>query len=59
MCFLLGAVYSLYEHTWDMDDDIAAWIMPILFALQILFASAGFITVSTTVFMENIPKKVS
>uniref|UniRef100_A0A1I8N5I3 Major facilitator superfamily (MFS) profile domain-containing protein n=1 Tax=Musca domestica TaxID=7370 RepID=A0A1I8N5I3_MUSDO len=57
MCFLLGAVYSLYEHTWDMDDDIAAWIMPILFALQILFASAGFITVSTTVFMENIPKK--
>ncbi|XP_073824920.1 facilitated trehalose transporter Tret1 isoform X2 [Musca autumnalis] len=57
LCLLLGAAYLLYGERWDIDDDIEAWIMPIIMIVHTLFASIGFVTYSTTVFMENIPKK--
>ncbi|XP_061401453.1 uncharacterized protein LOC133337217, partial [Musca vetustissima] len=58
LCLLLGAIYLSYGKTWDMDDEIEAWIMPIILAAHTFLASIGFVTYSSTVFMENIPKKL-
>ncbi|XP_013113818.1 uncharacterized protein LOC106091728 [Stomoxys calcitrans] len=56
--FLASSLVLTYGRRWDIDEDVIPWIASLLLAVHSLLASVGFVSFSTTVVMENIPKRL-
>ncbi|XP_075151785.1 facilitated trehalose transporter Tret1 [Haematobia irritans] len=54
---LAGSAFLSYGNLWDFDEDVIVWLMPFLISAHLLCANIGFVSFSTTIFMDKIPTK--